>query len=68
MTKQDIWLESVIEIWTIKLNDIHYEVHVETLHANDRQRKIIKTFAEVGEITDEIKTELQTIVSKIDNT
>ena len=64
MVKEDIWLEALIEIWNIKLKDIYYEVHVDAT----RDREIEQTFAEVGEVTDEIKTELQTIVSRIDNT
>ena len=64
MAKVDIQLDKLIEIWSIKFNGIYYEVHVDAT----RDREIEQTFAEVGEVTDEIKTELQTIVSRIDNT
>ena len=64
MAKKDIWLEALIEIWNIKLKDIYYEVHVD---ATD-ERRIVWSFAEVGEVTDEIKVELEKMISKIDHT
>ena len=63
MAKVDIQLDKLIEIWSIKFNGIYYEVHVDAT----RDREIEQTFAEKGEVTDEIKTELQTIVSRNTN-
>jgi len=65
MKKEDIWLEKTIEIWNMKLKDIYYEVHVEF---SADERMIVRSFAEVGEVTDEIKSKLQSMVNKIDHT
>ena len=61
---EDIQLDKLIEIWSIKFNGTYYEVHVDATE----EREIEQIFAEVGDVTDEIKTELQTIVSKICHT
>ena len=65
MAKVDIQLDKLIEIWNIKLKDIYYEVHVEF---SADERMIVRSFAEVGEVTDEIKVELEKMISKIDHT
>ena len=65
MAKVDIQLDKLIEIWSIKFNGIYYEVHVDA--TRDREIENFKS-EEVGEITDEIKSKLQSMVNKIDHT
>jgi hypothetical protein len=56
-------LEKRIEILAHQLRGIWYEIHVDSTE----QREIFNVFAESGEVTDEIRTELQAEVDKINN-
>ena len=61
--EDSIDLDKLIEIFSISYNGVYYEVHVD---ATD-ERSIFDVFAESGEVTDDIRTHLDEVVSKIDN-
>jgi hypothetical protein len=61
--EDSIELFKLVEMHNISYNGVYYEVHVD---ATD-ERSIFDVFAESGEVTDEIRTHLDEVVSKIDN-
>ena len=69
-------LDKIIEVWSIKLNGVgyevkyanesYYEVHVEINHGPaDGERRITDIFPEYGEVTDAIRKKLEEEINKI---